>query len=66
MPSGENVVILQPSDEGVFYQCERQADGGIATGAVQTYLDVNASGGQGNEAAEKILERVLRKQWGGA
>ncbi len=66
VPSGENVVVLDPYDEGVFYQCERYPDGGIATGAVQTYLDVNASGGQGSEAAEKVLERVLRKKWGGA
>jgi hypothetical protein len=66
VPSGENVVMFEPYDEGVFYRCGRYPDGGIATGAVQTYLDVNASGGQGNEAAEKILERVLRQKWGAA
>lgn len=66
VPSGENVVVLEPYDAGVLYQSERYKDGGIATGAVQTYLDVNASGGQGNEAAEKILERALRPKWGGA
>jgi hypothetical protein len=66
VPSGENVVVFEPYDEGIFYQCERYPDGGIATGAVQTYLDVKASGGQGKEAAEKILERVLRPKWGGA
>lgn len=66
VPSGENVVVLEPYDEGVFYHGEQFQDGGIATGAVQTYLDVNASGGQGSEAAEKILERVLRQRWGGA
>ena len=66
VPSGENVVVLEPYDGGVFYQNERYPDGGIVTGAVQTYLDVSASGGQGSEAAEKILERVLRKRWGAA
>ncbi len=60
--AGENVVILEPYDEGVFYQA-MQDDGGIYTGPVQTYLDVNASGGRGPEAAEQILATVLRKHW---
>ena len=61
--SGENVVILVPYDEGVFYQAQQQDDEGIWTGPVQTYLDVNASGGRGAEAAEHILATVLRKRW---
>jgi hypothetical protein len=61
--SGENVVILEPYDDGVFYQEQRQDDGGICTGPVQTYLDVNASGGRGPEAAEHILATVLRGRW---
>lgn len=61
--SGENVVILEPYDDGVFYQAQRQDDGGICTGPVQTYLDVNASGGRGPEAAEHILATVLRDRW---
>jgi len=61
--SGENVVVLEPYDDGVFYQAQRQNDGGICTGLVQTYLDVNASGGRGPEAAEHILATVLRKRW---
>jgi Transcriptional regulator, AbiEi antitoxin, Type IV TA system len=64
VPSGENVVILEPYDDGVFYQAQRQDDGGICTGPVQTYLDVNASGERGPEAAEHILTAVLRKSWG--
>jgi hypothetical protein len=61
--SGENVVILEPYDDGVFYQAQRQDDGGICTGPVQTYLDVNASGGRGPEAAQHILATVLREHW---
>ena len=61
--SGENVVVLDPYDDGVFYQAQRQDDGGICTGPVQTYLDVNASGGRGPEAAEQILATVLRNRW---
>lgn len=62
--TGENVVILEPYDDGIFYQAQRQDDGGICTGPVQTYLDVNASGGRGPEAAEHILTTVLLKKWG--
>jgi hypothetical protein len=61
--SGENVVVLEPYDDGVFYRALRQDDGGICTGPVQTYLDVNASGGRGPEAAEHILTTVLRNGW---
>jgi Transcriptional regulator, AbiEi antitoxin, Type IV TA system len=61
--SGENVVVLDPYDDGVFYQAQRQDDGGICTGPIQTYLDVNASGGRGPEAAEQILATVLRNRW---
>lgn len=61
--SGENVVILEPYDEGVFYQTQQSDDDGIWTGPVQTYLDVNASGGRGPEAAEHILATMLRKRW---
>ena len=64
--SGENVVVLEPYDDGVFYQAQGQDDGGICTGPVQTYLDVSASGGRGPEAAEHILATVLRKRWGKA
>src|SRR5713101_324110 len=64
--SGENVVVLEPYDDGVFFQVQRQEDGGICTGPVQTYLDVKASGGRGPEAAEHILATVLRKRWGKA
>jgi len=60
------VAGLEPYDDGVFYQAQRQNDGGICTGPVQTYLDVNASGGRGPEAAEHILATVLRKRWGNA
>ena len=64
--SGENVIVLEPYDDGVFYQAQRQDDGGVCTGPIQTYLDVNASGGRGPEAAEHILTTVLRKNWGTA
>ena len=61
--NGENVVVLEPYDDGVFYQAQKQAGGSIITHPVQTYLDVNAAGERGPEAAEHILVTVLRKRW---
>ena len=64
--SGENIVVLIPDDEGVFYL----ADGGVAgdmrlaaTNAVQTYVDLWYSGGRGQEAAEALLEQRLKPEW---
>lgn len=64
--SGENIVLLTPNDDGVFYL----GDGGCAgeprmacTNAVQTYVDLWHSGGRGKEAAEALLEQRLRPEW---
>jgi len=64
--SGENLVVMVPDDESVFYQVDR---GGVpesrlaCTNAVQTYVDVWNCGGRGKEAAEAILEQCLRPSW---
>lgn len=64
--SGENLVVLLPDDEGVFYL----GDGGYmdsdrlaCTNAVQTYVDVWHCGGRGQEAAEAVLEQKLKPAW---
>lgn len=64
--SGENLAVLIPDDEGVFYL----GDGGImgenrlaCTNAVQTYVDLWHSGGRGQEAAEALLEQRLKPEW---
>ncbi|MEI8289113.1 MAG: hypothetical protein WCH99_06535 [Verrucomicrobiota bacterium] len=64
--SGENLVILIPDDEGVFYL----GDGGMmgenrlaCTNVVQTYVDLWHSGGRGQEAAEALLEQRLKPEW---
>jgi len=64
--TGENLVVLIPDDDGVFYM----ADGGLTsdhrmacTNAVQTYVDLWHAGGRGKEAAEALLERRLKPQW---
>jgi hypothetical protein len=64
--SGENLVVLIPNDEGVFYL----GDGGkvsdhrlACTNAVQTYVDLWHCGGRGQEAAEALLEQRLKPAW---
>jgi len=64
--SGENVVVLIPDDDGVFYM----ANGGhvgdqrmACTNPVQTYVDVFHCGGRGQEAAEAVLEQKLKPEW---
>jgi hypothetical protein len=55
---GENVVVYEPYDEGVFYPAGVTAE--PVTCPVQTYLDVRAAHGRGGEAAEAIHERCLK------
>jgi hypothetical protein len=64
--SGENLVVMIPDDEGVFYL----GDGGTmgdhrmsCTNAVQTYVDLYHCGGRGEEAAEALLNQVLKPEW---
>lgn len=64
--SGENLVVLTPDDDGVFYA----GDGGTvgdnrlpATNLVQTYVDLFHCGGRGQEAAEALLEQRLKPEW---
>ncbi|MGA9193360.1 MAG: type IV toxin-antitoxin system AbiEi family antitoxin [Anaerolineales bacterium] len=60
--SGANVTILEPYDEGVFYGAER-FDGVSVVSPVQIYLDVKGFRGRGEEAAEALLEQVIRPGW---
>jgi hypothetical protein len=64
--SGENLVVLIPDDDGVFYL----GDGGTigdnrmsCTNEVQTYVDLYHCGGRGEEAAEALLNQRLKPEW---
>ena len=64
--SGENLVVLIPNDDGVFYL----GDGGTmgdnrmrCTNVVQTYVDLCYCGGRGEEAAEAVLNQRLKPEW---
>jgi len=62
--SGPNVSLLIPYDEGVFYAAQK-ARGVRMVSAVQAYLDLRGFRGRGEEAAEFLLERIVRPQWRG-
>lgn len=69
--SGENLVILVPWDEGVFFLAAPGSDKrGLmqSTHPVQTYVDLCHVGGRGTEAAAALLEKSLLPAWnrGGA
>lgn len=64
--SGENLVVLIPDDDGVFYPDEGGTVGDnrmACTNAVQTYVDLWHCGGRGKEAAEALLEQRLKPEW---
>jgi hypothetical protein len=63
--SGENIVLLIPNDEGVFYLPESKTGQLPCSNAVQTYLDLIHSKGRGEEAAEALLEQKLKPAWKG-
>lgn len=61
-PSGANVTLLTPYDDGVFYNMQ-EMDGAQVASAVQIYLDLKGFRGRGGEAADALLERVIRPTW---
>jgi hypothetical protein len=61
--SGENLVVLIPDDDGVFYLQEGEAGRLASTNPVQTYVDLSNCGGRGEEAAEALLEQNLKRAW---
>lgn len=63
--SGENLVVLVPSDSGVFFTPEEPMAGDRlpCTNEVQTYVDLWHCGGRGQEAAEALLEQRVKPLW---
>lgn len=62
VPSGANVTLLTPYDEGVFYGT--RLVGGIRVASpVQIYLDLVSFRGRGEEAAHVILEEAIKPTW---
>ena len=62
VPSGANVTLLSPYDDGVFYGTT-DVNGIQIVSSVQTYLDLIGFRGRGEEAATFLLEQVIQRQW---
>ena len=64
--SGGNLVVLVPSDSGVFFSQEDTSGDEHrlpCTNAVQTYVDLWHCGERGQEAAEALLEQKIKPAW---
>ena len=60
--SGDNVMIMTPVDDGVFYGMRRIGETPVAS-PIQLYLDLYLLGDRGKEAADYILDKVIKPQW---
>lgn len=60
--SGANVSLITPYDAGIFYGSQDIAGVRIAS-PIQIYLDLKANRGRGEEAADMLLEQVIKKRW---
>ena len=60
--SGANVTALLPYDEGVFYGSQL-IDQSRITSPIQIYLDLQKNAGRGEEAADFLLESVIKPKW---
>lgn len=56
---GENVVVVQPRDHGLFRDNVEPAPGIVCTSPVQTYLDLSRAGERGREAADHLRREKL-------
>jgi hypothetical protein len=62
VPSGANVSLMLPYDEGVYYMA-REVDSLKVVCPVQLYLDLKGYKGRGEEAAEAVWNQELSKLW---
>jgi len=60
--TGANVILLSPYDDGVFYGVRQQQEISLAS-PLQTYLDLQGTGGRGREAAEVLLQKESVPNW---
>ena len=60
--SGANVSLFTPYDDGVYYG-SRDVNGSRVVSPVQAYLDATGFRGRGEEAAQALLDQVIRPSW---
>jgi hypothetical protein len=59
VPSGANLQIIVPYDEGVYYKGQ-EVDSDMVANPIQIYLDLYKYKGRGREQAEFLRERVIK------
>ena len=59
VPSGANLQILVPYDEGVYYKAQ-EVDSVRVANPIQIYLDLYNYAGRGREQAEFLRERIIK------
>lgn len=59
VPTGANVQIVLPYDEGVYYKAEK-VNAVMVANPIQIYLDLYNYKGRGREQAEFLRERVIK------
>jgi hypothetical protein len=62
VPSGANLTLIEPYDEGVFYGSQLR-DSLPVVSPVQAYLDLMNQAARGEEAAEALLREAIRPSW---
>jgi len=62
VPTGANVTLLRPYDEGVFYGLQ-EVGGAKVVSDIQLYLDLKSYKGRGEEAADFLYERRIKPRW---
>lgn len=62
VPSGANFTMLEPYDEGVFINSKKIKNMSLVS-PIQTYLDLINYQGRGEEAANYLLQEVIKKSW---
>ncbi len=60
--SGANFTLMQPYDEGVFYNLQKTGIFSV-TSNIQLYLDLTSFKGRGEEAAKFLFEQKIKSQW---
>ena len=60
--SGANVILIQPYDDGVFWNAKTIGDLEISE-PVQVYLDLKRYPGRGEEAADFLFREVINPRW---
>ena len=59
VPSGANLQILMPYDEGIYYKAQ-ETDSVRVANPIQIYLDLYNYAGRGREQAEFLREKIIK------